>query len=112
MDSESVGTNECDVDRTNVGRHGARVEQRPARHFLHALRARTGEPQIPSGNPPGMAAGFPLEENAIVTPGNGGGNRRCSARTALLGYLTTRRKPADAGRLINPQRSNATAGFP
>ena len=90
VNPESIGANECNLQGTDIRWHHHGIEERTARHFVDTLGTRTGEPKLPRGQPRRNPAGDPLEENPIIAASDRGWDRRGSARTALLGYLSTR----------------------
>lgn len=88
VDPEPIGADQGQVHRADVGRHARMVQDRPAGYFIDALGTRTGQPEFPRGQPRHGAVASPLEQDSIISPSDRGGDRRGSARTALLGYLS------------------------
>ena len=109
---EPIGADEGEMHGTDIRSHGHGIKQGPARHLIDALGTRAGQPKLPRGKPDRGATGDPLEQDPIVAPSNCGRDRRRSARTTLLGYLSVHWIAERTGRLHYPQRTNDTARFP
>jgi hypothetical protein len=87
VNPEPIRADQSQTDRADILGHARRIEGRAAGHFIDTLGTGTRQPEFPRGQPRNGAVTGPLEQDSIISPSDRGGDRRRSARTALLGYL-------------------------
>lgn len=89
LDPKAVGSDEGDMNGSNVVGDQRRVEQGPPRHLLDALRARAGQPKPPSFVPKPVTRRTPLQQEPIILPADGYWGLDHATRHRDLRYLAT-----------------------
>jgi hypothetical protein len=77
VDAQTVGADQLDRHRSDIGRHPGGIEQRPSAHLFDAASAGARQAKGTSREESQVTALVPLDEEAVIAPVDGVGDGEC-----------------------------------